>query len=258
MPNLVNCGEYAFSNSGIVEIEAGSFPKLERQSGNAFMYCTSLKKATFENLKSISNQCFYGCSNLSELILLSNAKVVLAATQAFSNTPLASHLGQIYVPRSLVDIYKSDSLWKTFIISAYEDYPVSLGTIHDSWNEILAAETDGSYLQKYSIGDTKFQQIGDYTFDLEIVSFDKDDLADGTGKAHITWFAKHIMFKAPMGSSNTNLGGWASCKLRSDLRNMLNTSDSDFKSAVKEVNKTYFDYNDHTTKTVADTIWIPS
>lgn len=184
--------------------------------------------------------------------------MTLSNVSAFTSTPLKVGFGTIYVPESLLATYKADSKWKDFFLAAYEDYPVLPGTIQDSWSEILAAEADGSYLTKYQIGDTKFQQIGDYLFDLEIVAFDKDDLADGSGKAHITWIAKHIVFNAQMNTSSTNSGGWASCKLRSDLRAMLDSSSADLKAAVKEVNKTYYNYTTSKTETIADTIWIPS
>ncbi len=247
MPNLTSCEEYAFAETGIAEIAADSFPKLTNIKNGVFYGCKSLTKARFDVLSKIPNDCFNGCSKLNELVLLNNSKVTLSNVSAFYGTPLRIGFGTIYVPSSLLNLYKTDSNWNNFFLAAYEDYPVLPGTIHDSWNEILAAEADGSYLTKYRIGDTKFQQIGDYLFDLEIVAFDKDDLADGSGKAHITWIAKHIVFRAEMNTSNTNSGGWANCKLRSDLRAMLDSSSADLKSAVKEVNKTYYSGTDSTT-----------
>ena len=258
MPNLTSCGQYAFAKTGLTEITADSFPKLSTVGTYAFTNCKSLTKARFDVLSNIPNSCFSECSKLKELVLLNSSKVTLSAVSAFNKTPLKARFGTIYVPESLLETYKADSKWKDFFLAAYEDYPVLPGTIQDSWSEILAAEADGSYLTKYQIGDTKFQQIGDYLFDLEIVAFDKDDLADGSGKAHITWIAQHVVFQAQMNASNTNSGGWANCKLRSDLRAMLDSSSADLKAAVKEVNKTYYDYVTSKTETIADTIWIPS
>ena len=258
MPNLEQCGQFAFSRTGLTEVAADSFPKLTNIGEYSFSSCKSLTKARFDVLSSVPSNCFNECSKLMELILLKNKKVTLLNVNAFTNTPLKVGFGTIYVPESLLATYKADSNWKNFFLAAYEDYPVLPGTIQDSWSEILAAEADGSYLTKYKIGDTKFQQIGDYLFDLEIVAFDKDDLADGSGKAHITWIAKHIVFNAQMNTSSTNSGGWANCKLRSDLRAMLDSSSADLKAAIKEVNKTYYNYTTSKTETIADTIWIPS
>ena len=258
MPNLTSCDEYAFCNSGLTEITVDSFPKLTSIGNYGFSDCKSLTKARFDVLSSVPNNCFNGCLKLKELVLLNSRKVALLDVSAFYNTLFRVGFGTIYVPESLLATYKADSNWKNFFLAAYEDYPVLPGTIQDSWSEILAAEADGSYLTKYKIGDTKFQQIGDYLFDLEIVAFDKDDLADGSGKAHITWIAKHIVFNAQMNTSSTNSGGWANCKLRSDLRAMLDSSSADLKAAIKEVNKTYYNYTTSKTETIADTIWIPS
>lgn len=258
MPNLTSCGTYAFAETGITEIAADSFPELKNIGTYGFSQCKSLTKARFDVLSSISSNCFNGCRNLKEFVQLNNSKVTLSSNNAFDGTPLKAKFGTIYVPNSLLSSYKADNYWKNYFLAAYEDYPVYPGTIQDSWSEILAAEADGSYLTKYQIGDTKFQQIGDYLFDLEIVAFDKDDLADGSGKAHITWIAKHVVFADKMNTSSTNSGGWANCKLRSDLRAMLDSSSADLKAAVKEVNKTYYNYTTSKTETVADTIWIPS
>ena len=258
MPNLTSCGQYAFAETGLTEVAADSFPELTTIGNYGFYGCKSLTKARFDALSNVPSYCFNGCSKLKELILLNSSKVILSNVNAFTNTPLKIGFGTIYVPESLLATYKADSQWKNFFLAAYEDYPVLPGTIQDSWSDILTAEADGSYLTKYQIGDTKLQQIGDYLFDLEIVAFDKDDLADGSGKAHITWIAKHIVFNAQMNTSSTNSGGWANCKLRSDLRAMLDSSSADLKAAVKEVNKTYYNYTTSKTETIADTIWIPS
>ena len=258
MPNLTSCEQYAFAGTGLTEVAADSFPELTTIGNYGFSNCKSLTKARFDVLSTVPANCFNGCSKLKELVLLKSSKVTLSNVNAFNDTPLKVGFGTIYVPESLLATYKADSKWKDFFLAAYEDYPVLPGTIQDSWSEILAAEADGSYLTKYQIGDTKFQQIGDYLFDLEIVAFDKDDLADGSGKAHITWMAKHIVFNAQMNISSTNSGGWANCKLRSDLRAMLDSSSADLKAAVKEVNKTYYNYTTSKTETISDTIWIPS
>jgi hypothetical protein len=49
----------------------------------------------------------------------------LLNTNAFVNTPIAKSTGYIYVPRALVDSYKSATNWSTYAnqIRAIEDYP---------------------------------------------------------------------------------------------------------------------------------------
>ena len=63
-------------------------------------------------------------------------------------------------------------------------------TIPDTWAEIFAAEADGTYKDKYHVGDMKKLDLGEEGIVvMRIVGFDKDDLADGSGKAPISWVA---------------------------------------------------------------------
>ena len=62
--------------------------------------------------------------------------------------------------------------------------------IADSWTEIIAACNNGTYKSKYNVGNYKPLTIGSETINMQIAGMDKDDLADGTGKAPISWVAK--------------------------------------------------------------------
>ena len=67
-------------------------------------------------------------------------------------------------------------------------------TITDTWEEIFAAEADGSYKTKYSIGDTKIINLGpEGNVCMQIIGFDKDDKADGSGKAPISWLSEQLL-----------------------------------------------------------------
>lgn len=67
-------------------------------------------------------------------------------------------------------------------------------TITDTWDEIFAAEADGTYKTKYKIGDTKKISLGtEGTVAMQIVAFDTDDLADGSGTAPITWISEQLL-----------------------------------------------------------------
>lgn len=100
-------------------------------------------------------------------------------------------------------------------------------TITDSWETILANENPSS---TYSIGDTKYLDLGTEGMTLmEIVAFDADDLADGTGKAKITWISKNLLkTKHRMNPSNNNnaegtgaIGGWDKSEMKSFLLNTI-------------------------------------
>lgn len=128
-------------------------------------------------------------------------------------------------------------------------------TITDTWEQILQAEQDGTYSTKYSVGDTKSIDLGTYgTHLMEIVAFDADELADGTGNAKITWISKNIITKHSINSSGGVSGGWPGTEMRTWLiGTILSAIPSDIQGAIKEVNKTY-----DATGISTDKIWIPS
>ena len=92
---------------------------------NAFYGCSKLTTANFPVATIIGGAAFYGCSALTALILRSATMCKLNDTSAFSNTPIASGTGYIYVPRALVDSYKAAAKWSTYAnqFRAIEDYP---------------------------------------------------------------------------------------------------------------------------------------
>ena len=93
-----------------------SFPKLKQINRDAFGLCTGLTSLTFPKLERFSegNQ-FNGCSHLVALFLPNEDFVcVLANTNTFSNTPIASGTGYVYVPLKWIDIYKKASNWVTY------------------------------------------------------------------------------------------------------------------------------------------------
>jgi hypothetical protein len=66
------------------------------------------------------------CGKLKAVVIRKSDKVAtLVVTNALSNTPVASGTGYVYVPRALVDAYKSATNWSTYAaqIRAIEDYP---------------------------------------------------------------------------------------------------------------------------------------
>lgn len=66
--------------------------------------------------------------------------------------------------------------------------------ITDSWEEIFAAEEDGSYKTKYTIGDYKPLDLGaEGIINMQIAGFDVENMADGTGKAPITWIGRELL-----------------------------------------------------------------
>lgn len=160
MPNYVGCTSYGgetFSNcKALVSV---NLPKLGIVSGSMFSYCDALKSLTLPSVykvgwggcnyvtgletvdlpvcSEIVNSGFAESKKLTAVILRkSDAAATLAHTNAFSNTPIQSGTGYIYVPSALVDSYKAASNWSTYAAQfrALEDYTVD-GTITGELDE---------------------------------------------------------------------------------------------------------------------------
>lgn len=279
-PGTTNAGQYTFQNC--TELLSVNFPVATTIGQYCFSGCTklttpvisaatSIGSYTFQNCKaltglelpttvtSIPANCFDGCSAMTWLKLPKTSMVTLSNVNAFTGTPISVGLGAIYVPAELVATYKANSSWKNFFIASIDDYPLTdFSTIKDSWSEILAAEQDGTYSTKYSVGDTKKVTINGNDVYMQIVAFDADALTGG-GTAKITWIAKSFAETHKMNETSTNADGWAASGMRTWLHDTVYAGlDSDLKAAIKEVDKTYYDKTSNTTKTVSDTLWIPS
>lgn len=129
-----------------------------------------------------------------------------------------------------------------------------------TWEEIKAIGDAGKASEYFKLGDTKTLTMTDGTTAvMEIVAFDADEKADGSGKAAITWLSKDLIAKRVMNSSDTNANGWAASKMRTWLQSNIYTAlPSEVKSSIVTVNKTYYDYTTQSTLTCEDTVWIPS
>ena len=135
------------------------------------------------------------------------------------------------------------------------------GEISDSWSEIFAAEQDGTYSTKYSLGDTKVMYLADgEPVRMQIVAFDEDDLADNSGKAKITWISKYLMRTAySMNFTNTTSGGYAATAMRKRLTETVKPLlPSTISGGIKPVTKRTWYYNGDANTLSTEDIWIPS
>ena len=132
------------------------------------------------------------------------------------------------------------------------------GPISDSWEEIVASGEDGTYLSKYRIGDTKELDLGEKgVIEMELVAFDADELADGSGTAHMTWIAKDLLTVHVMNGKNTSAGGWPASGMRAWLQDsILPLFPDPVQSSIKEVKK--YSYTAEETISSSDMLWLPS
>lgn len=96
-----------------------------------------------------------------------------------------------------------------------------------SWADIAAVAAAGQASTYWQVGDTKTitfgsALLGSTTITVKILAFGYDDLADGSGKAPISFgMVDCFTTTQAMNSSNTNAGGWESCALRTTIINTL-------------------------------------
>lgn len=148
--------------------------------------------------------------------------------------------------------------------------------ITDTWEEIFAAEADGSYKTKYKVSDYKPLDLGsEGIINMQIAGFDVDDKADGTGKAPITWIAQNPLYNkhrinpeciknedGTYQEGTGSIGGWEKCELRTYLNNTIKSLiPESVYMQIKDVNKKYEGYNTTGVKKDGiskDSLWIVS
>ena len=131
----------------------------------------------------------------------------------------------------------------------------------DTWEEIAAAVHDGTYTERYRIGDTKELDMGsEGVITMKLVAMDEDELADGSGKAPMTWVADELLrSEHNMNSEDTNEGGWEASELRAWLRGtVLPLMPEEVRTNIREVTKYSYSYKEQKGVASKDTIWIPS
>lgn len=130
----------------------------------------------------------------------------------------------------------------------------------DSWETISAACKDGSYKTVYQVGDTKDIELSTgETITVAIMGFDHDDLSDGSGKAPITLGMTELLATSyKMNSTNTNVGGWNDCLMRtSTMATLFSQLPTDLQSVIKQVNKKATEGGgSETITTSADKLWL--
>ena len=167
------------------------------------------------------------------------------------------------------------TLYALFLDHFWMEWVDSNETIKDSWEMILASIDNGTYKTKYKVGDTKFLYSGPRKgfLELQIAGFDMDELADGSGKAAITWISvykltDHRMNPAWSGDyhdyTTGGTGGWEYSELRAWLPGYLLPLIPELvRNEIKEVKKysSVVDMEDLSTIAeilTTDTVWIPS
>lgn len=265
--------QYAFR--ACAALEKVSFPSVTSIALGAFWQCTALTRAEFESTVAFANNAFYGCTALTALILRNTEAVSTITGTPFAGSAIASGTGYIYVPAALVDTYKAN--WTAYAsqIRAIEDYPGIADPY--SWTGVFTNIDNGSYASVYKVGDLIPLDLGtEGLVNMQIVAFDTDDLADGSGKAPISWVSEGLlktycrMNPAVVANDDGTyqegtggIGGWEKSEMRAYLNDtIMPLIPEDVRGMIKVVKK----YSDSLDTSVAvindaeteDAIWLPS
>lgn len=134
-----------------------------------------------------------------------------------------------------------------------------------SWETIAQLSESGEASSCFALGDTKDVTLTDGTqMTFEIIGFDHDDLADGTGKAGITVLSKYALSgKRDMyGIVNARNINWSATDIRKSLNSgtIYGTIPDEIKAVVKTVTKktSATGSRNKTLVTSSDKFWLPS
>lgn len=88
-----------------------------------------------------------------------------------------------------------------------------------SWDKIDMAGRSGKARELFALGAQKKDYMKNgFVAVWQIIGFDHDDLADGSGKAPISWDLVTVYKERwAMNDENTNKGGWEACKMNHRL-----------------------------------------
>lgn len=108
--DIAGLGSIGFYNTKVVLLDQ-SFSR-----PYAYAYSTNLKIVEFvyQDFIYLAHHLFYGCDQLTTIIIRGENSVSRGGEGMFDETPIANGSGYIYVPDSLVEDYKVENYWSTY------------------------------------------------------------------------------------------------------------------------------------------------
>lgn len=112
LPKVANVSDSLLANcKSLVDCDFASATTLY---SSVFNGCSSLARLDFPVLASIHSGVFANCTSLTQLIIRTADRVATLGGNCFTNTPIASGSGYIYVQDGLVEQYKSATNWSVY------------------------------------------------------------------------------------------------------------------------------------------------
>lgn len=138
-PNATYIGGVSLNNcKALVDIY---IPKVHHINGRAFENCSSLNYIDMPCVNNLyGGNNFLNCNLLDVVVLRSSLGFcTLGNISSFQGTPIELGTGYVYVPRDLIESYKTATNWTTYAsqFRALEDYTVD-GTIDGEldWDKV--------------------------------------------------------------------------------------------------------------------------
>lgn len=131
---VATIGSFIFYNcSNLKNVVAPSATILGQE---VIAHCPSITLVDFGALTYINYNSIHTCELLTAVILRGSTVPNLTNSNIFGKTPIASGTGYIYVPKALIESYKTATNWSIFadVFRALEDYTVD-GTITGELDE---------------------------------------------------------------------------------------------------------------------------
>lgn len=124
MPSLSSTNNVLCNSCSL--LERADFQILTSTGSNFITYCDKFTSVDLPMLNTLGSSAFTNCKSLKMVILRSTTMCTLQGTNAFKSSLIASGTGYIYVPRALVEGYKTATNWSTYAnqFRALEDYTV--------------------------------------------------------------------------------------------------------------------------------------
>ena len=137
--------------------------------------------------------------------------------------------------------------------------PYVLKELSDTWAEIIASMDDGTYKERYSVGNYLSITAGTETYHAQIVGFDADPLSSGSGNAKMSFILRERLKNTGYAynpndaqtvtdaQGNTSyvmgtgaIGGWGYSQRRTVLQStFFNSLPANVRSRIATVNKNY-------------------
>ena len=248
----------------VPDIDMNKFKsEIESLKNKNFVLKQTIKEISVENTE-LEEKLLEQAQQIQELANKNqeNEKIIAALSMEIERLKAnASQLAQRLVSQQL-------PVQKSKPVQMLSDKELVVKEITDSWEEIIKSINNGTYRYKYQIGNYKPLSFGKFgTVNMQIAAFDADELADGSGKAPVTWISKEILTQHRMNPGDS-VGGWEYSEMRKFLEDEIRPLIPEtVRSAIKTVKKYNYTYNyvyryksivKQKSGVTEDALWIPS